>query len=29
MWDYLHPGAKGYEIWADAVFPLIGNICGK
>ena len=27
MWDYLHPGAKGYAIWADAVFPLIRDIC--
>ncbi len=26
MWDYLHPGTKGYEIWADAVFPVIRRI---
>lgn len=27
MWDYLHPGTTGYEIWADATFPIIKNIC--
>ena len=29
MWDYLHPGTKGYEIWADAVFPLIRDVCDR
>ena len=23
MPDYLHPSPKGYEIWADAIQPVI------
>jgi len=23
MPDYLHPSAKGYQIWADAIQPVV------
>jgi lysophospholipase L1-like esterase len=26
MSDYLHPGAKGYQIWADAMQPLLNEM---
>ena len=29
MPDFLHPGAKGYEIWADAIRPVIEQVFGK
>jgi lysophospholipase L1-like esterase len=29
MKDYLHPGAKGYQIWADAVTPTIDELMKK
>lgn len=25
MGDYLHPGAKGYEIWANAITPVVSK----
>jgi lysophospholipase L1-like esterase len=28
MPDYLHPSAKGYEIWADAIQPMVDKYCG-
>jgi lysophospholipase L1-like esterase len=28
MPDYLHPSAKGYQIWADAVSPTIEKVLG-
>ena len=28
MPDTLHPGAKGYEVWADAIRPEIVKIFG-
>lgn len=28
MADFLHPGAKGYEIWAEATAPLIKEMLG-
>lgn len=27
--DYLHPGPKGYEIWANEVRPFFRRFCGK
>ena len=27
--DYLHPTAKGYDLWAEALAPLIEAECGK
>ena len=29
MPDSLHPSAKGYEIWADAIRPEIEKVFGK
>ena len=29
MDDLLHPNAKGYKIWMDAVLPVFREICGK
>ena len=29
MPDSLHPSAKGYEIWADAIRPQIEKVFGK
>lgn len=29
MPDYLHPNAKGYEIWADAIQPVVDQYVGK
>jgi beta-glucosidase len=26
MPDYLHPNAKGYQIWADAMQPLLDEM---
>ncbi|RFP09306.1 hypothetical protein D0T25_23375 [Duganella sp. BJB488] len=28
MADFLHPTAKGYQIWSDAMLPDIGNLMG-
>jgi beta-glucosidase len=28
MRDELHPDAKGYRIWADAIDPVIGEMIG-
>jgi lysophospholipase L1-like esterase len=27
MPDFLHPSAKGYEIWADAIQPIVDKYC--
>lgn len=29
MGDYLHPTAKGYEIWAEAIEPLLVKLLGE
>ena len=29
MSDYLHPGAKGYQIWAEAVEPTVAKLLGE
>ena len=29
MGDYLHPSAKGYEIWAEAIEPLLVKLLGE
>lgn len=29
MGDFLHPSAKGYEIWADAIEPLLVKLLGE
>lgn len=29
MGDYLHPAAKGYEIWAEAIEPLVVKMLGE
>ncbi len=29
MNDLLHPNAKGYRIWADAILPVFRDVCGK
>jgi len=29
MGDYLHPTAKGYEIWASALEPLLAGLLGE
>ena len=26
--DYLHPTAKGYDLWAEALAPIIEAECG-
>ena len=26
MGDYLHPTAKGYQVWADAMVPVLKNL---
>ena len=28
MADHLHPGDKGYRIWADAMEPLLKEMTG-
>jgi lysophospholipase L1-like esterase len=27
MPDRLHPSAKGYEIWAEAILPIVEKYC--
>ena len=27
--DDVHPTAKGYEIWRDAVLPVFRQLCGQ
>lgn len=29
MSDYLHPGAKGYQMWADAIEPTVAKLLGE
>ena len=29
MGDYLHPSAKGYQIWAEALEPLLVKLLGE
>jgi beta-glucosidase len=29
MPDYLHPNAKGYEIWAEAIEPDVAKLMGE
>ena len=29
MGDFLHPTAKGYEIWAEAIEPLLVKLLGE
>jgi lysophospholipase L1-like esterase len=29
MPDFLHPSAKGYEIWADTIQPIVDKYCPK
>ena len=29
MSDYLHPGQKGYKIWAEAIEPTVAKILGE
>jgi lysophospholipase L1-like esterase len=29
MPDFLHPGAKGYEIWAEAIEPTVAKLMGE
>jgi len=29
MGDYLHPSSKGYEIWAEAIEPLLVKLLAK
>jgi lysophospholipase L1-like esterase len=29
MGDFLHPTAKGYEIWAEAIEPLLVKLMGE
>ena len=29
MPDYLHPNAKGHEIWAEAIEPTVAKLMGK
>jgi lysophospholipase L1-like esterase len=29
MGDYLHPSAKGYEIWAEALEPVLMKLLGE
>ena len=29
MYDLLHPTAKGYEIWLDALRPVLAEVCGR
>jgi beta-glucosidase len=29
MPDYLHPNAKGYEIWAGAIEPKVKEMLGE
>jgi lysophospholipase L1-like esterase len=29
MGDLLHPNAKGYRIWAEAMEPTIAELMGK
>jgi lysophospholipase L1-like esterase len=29
MTDLLHPGEKGYQIWAEAMEPTIVNLMGE
>jgi len=28
MPDFLHPNAKGYQIWADAMGPVLAEMMG-
>jgi len=28
MPDFLHPNAKGYQIWADAIGPVLAKMMG-
>jgi lysophospholipase L1-like esterase len=29
MFDFLHPTPKGYEIWAQAIGPVIDRLLAK
>jgi lysophospholipase L1-like esterase len=29
MRDYLHPSAKGYHIWAEAMEPKLAELLGQ